>query len=760
MSTSSIYRRRIILFYATLCLVLAAGVLVRVMGAWWLGLTADPDHTAAAVMARHMVQGTAFPLFHYGRPLMGSFEPALSGLFYRVLGDSSWATNLGAACLGALLLPVVFAWGRSAGGPRAGLAATLYTVVGPPLFFRHSSCTYGGDAALMLCATSILWLTTYMADHTRTGRRFSRWLFLCLGLAAGIGWWTSPLVLGFYVAALLIWVVALRGRCLTWRLIYVGVGFMLTSAPWWWSRFAGGAAGHARDGWAAATIGPGSGPLPLATLLDLVGLWRERPARLTGGLTVLLLVILALAVMVRRWRGVGRRGNALYILAALMGATAHMALSFGLPHDQALSVRALLPLVPLLAVFLGVATAGLGRHLAWGVGWLPLLFLIAPHLAALRDYPKQHARDAALRHRAVALQAELEASGIAGVYVDHTGPVGGYALGLMTDEAICFSDPAREGCHAYRLRMASLSQIAVLGDYGRIGSLVASTRATARQRELHGFVLHDQLMPPPAQREIPPDQWRVVPGQDGGTADPALADASLSTRMTCDQTATGFADLTIAFSNSVTVSGFRLHADPAAYPAAWELQLPDDRGKWRTVAGPYPRSPCFWSGPRPYYGSPGYRLEGQCEAVSTTRVRLRLHRAPAQPAVSIAQLQWFGPAGPATHDVDSLLAVLRQREVRHVYADRWLAKQLARLAGERIEATSEMSMLQLHAWSGLVVRREDARLSRAALERTGISMRETRVGAWVLFDIPPGAWKHSYACCANLRWVGYGCLVQ
>jgi len=579
---------------------------------------------------------------------------------------------------------------------------------------------------MLLCTTTTLWLTTGVVSRIQAGQRVSRWVYLGMGIIAGLGWWTTPLVMGCYAAAVLVWVLALGRRCCSCRLIYLFLGFAAASLPRWGP--------HLREGWSALHSLLAMGRLPTVAILrgilvermpDLIGLWHERPVRLAGWITMVVLLILSLCILVRRWRCAGLRGNALSIFAALLGILLHLAtVSLG-PYAASPMTCTLLPLVPLLALLLGVATESMGRHLAWGMGWLPLLFLISPHLAQLSVYRQWRAVDEAFRGRVQALQSELVAEGIEGVYSDYGDARGGYGLNVMTGEAICFSDPQREHQGAYHERMEQSSRIAVLNNYGGIRDLLRGTRGRGRCRDIAGFTLHDRFEPPPRQAEIAPSHWLRATSTGGAECATALADGSLATR--------------------------------------WQVQGASADGPWSDLAPQQRVTSYFWSGTRPYYGGGGYRVEGQFNLSTTERIRLRLTPPAGAEVGAVAEVQWMGPSqreATAPSDVTALLEVLQQRQVRHLYADRWLAGQVGARSQGRVVATMESAKMELQAWSAMVVGPASARLCRDVLLRAGIPVREMRVGPWVLFDVAPGAWQQSYAGRNGLVWAGYSCLAE
>ncbi|WP_045218728.1 hypothetical protein [Desulfonatronum thioautotrophicum] len=118
-----------------LALLLILGAAVRIYGAWSFRLNLNLDAGVVALMAKHISEGTAFPVFFYGQAHMGSLEAFFSALFMKVFSLYGFGATLGTAFVSFWVLPVVFLWARDIGGSRAGLAAVAFAVIGPLGFF-------------------------------------------------------------------------------------------------------------------------------------------------------------------------------------------------------------------------------------------------------------------------------------------------------------------------------------------------------------------------------------------------------------------------------------------------------------------------------------------------------------------------------------------------------------------------------------------------------------------------------------------------
>ena len=770
---------------AVTVLLLVAAIGLRLYGAWCADATPDPEHGLASLLAQQAVTRGELPLVRGGTPPMGTVEVAVGALWCRVLGYSGFAVNLGAVCFAALALLVIGLWGRSAAGPYGGPAALLFCAVGPFAAFEYMSVARGGYAAVLGCGTATVWLAAGLADALQRGRRPSRWVFVLAGLLAGIGWWTGRLMFPYLLAAACVWLVALGRRCCERRVAYGVLGFLAGSLPWWvW---------NGRHGWAGAGVlwpaGAAGSPAGLGAYLRgipaFLPAWRS-PAVRTG--TLCLYAAMAAAALfhaARAWRqappampgrGHGvpaalqsfRHGRRLYLLAALALAGAGLVHAALLPGSGTEMRPALLPLLPVTAVLLATATVRLRRHLAWGLAWAPLLFLVSVHPTLLPVLRQRRDVDRVFRERAQTLAATLEADGIKVVYVERNDPQQGYGLNAIAGGRVAFVDPRSDAFCLYAAHAETAGRIAVLNDSGDVEKFLSSTAGSANRRAVAGFAVHDGFKPPSAVTEVAPARWHAVHAGDGGAVMRTVTDGRLATAWRGDGSTAR--SLTIAFAEALDVSGFRLRCEPGAYPVHWAVKVTGDDGAWHTVGEGGGDAGFFWSGPRPYIGGAYYRMEGRFPVQNTASLRLVLTPPPG--GLVVNELQCLAPceAAPDARTVFPLLVqMLRQRGISQLYSDRWVAGRLRALrgyevatvdAGRRGDGTPPglSPMIVLQPWTGLLSRLEDARLCREVLGRYELPIRETRVGPWVLFDTIPGAWREPFGQIDGLRWAGYACL--
>jgi hypothetical protein len=81
-------------FWTAFALLAAAIVFRAFPFVWWPGAHFDSDQATVGLMARHISEGEAFPLYYYGQPSMLAVEAYLAAPFIRVLGTTVTALKL------------------------------------------------------------------------------------------------------------------------------------------------------------------------------------------------------------------------------------------------------------------------------------------------------------------------------------------------------------------------------------------------------------------------------------------------------------------------------------------------------------------------------------------------------------------------------------------------------------------------------------------------------------------------------------------
>jgi hypothetical protein len=294
-----------------------------VLRAWFLyHRPVTSDEAIVGLMGQQILHGHN-SAFYWGQ-YYGGVEQYLIALRYAVFGFSSWALPLVEVvlALGSGLLTWRIARRLVPDPFLAALAGAVAWAV--PEYIMNTLAGFRG--VTLFCGLLMILLSLRVLD-----RQYRAWEFAGLGLAAGVGWWSSPEIVYFVIptAVLLVqafWTDRKDGRASEWiRHLVIGTAAALVGAlPWLWS--------NARSHFASLSTKtyqppPGSpdfvGRLRIffhysaGMLLNLrdvgTGLW-VLPRLLSIGLELVLMAIIvgSLVLCIRR------RGRALALASGLL----------------------------------------------------------------------------------------------------------------------------------------------------------------------------------------------------------------------------------------------------------------------------------------------------------------------------------------------------------------------------------------------------------------------------------------------------------
>ncbi len=157
----------------------AAAVVLLVLGrsavlVFWPQADFDSDQAVMGLMAKHLVEGRAFPLFLYGQNYILAVQAWLAAPFFLIAGASVAALKFPLLLMNlAVGLLLVWMLGREVGlHPAAAFVASLFFVMAPPGTASKFLEASGGNLEPLLLAL-LLWLT----------RRRPAWF----GFIAGVG---------------------------------------------------------------------------------------------------------------------------------------------------------------------------------------------------------------------------------------------------------------------------------------------------------------------------------------------------------------------------------------------------------------------------------------------------------------------------------------------------------------------------------------------------------------------------------------------
>lgn len=228
-----------LLTWSVVAIACGAGVVER---AWYLfHRPLNSDEAVVGLMAEQILHGH-FSAFYWGQ-VYGGGEPYLVALLFAVFGSSWVALELTPALLSvtAALVTVLIARHLTDDRRAASLAGAVVWAA-PLTAVSNSTIELGFRGVTLLCGLLVLLLALRVLDGGD-----GLWMFPLVGLAAGVGWWSSPEIVYFVLPAILILVGAIANDHTTrrflrsmWRLVAMLVGAVVGALPWLWANIRSG----------------------------------------------------------------------------------------------------------------------------------------------------------------------------------------------------------------------------------------------------------------------------------------------------------------------------------------------------------------------------------------------------------------------------------------------------------------------------------------------------------------------------------------
>lgn len=759
------------------------GLALRVYKAWTLYAAPDSDHGIVYLMAKHMAEGRDFPVFFYGQPYMGSLEPAVSALVCRVFGVTAFNVCLGTVLMGLALLPLIYLWGRDAGGRRTGLVALLLSLVGTNTNFHFSVAPRGGYMAMMVCGVGTVYLACRIVTRMKAGQPVRMGSYLLLGFLAGLGWWSNQLVAAFLLAAI---VILLAG--VSWRLIREGtlpglLAFFAGSAPWWlW---------NARHDWSTFDFGealgrlpPGKGLVAFGTaFLKVTDLMPPRPAWGTVVLCLMgAMVVWYLVWLVRDAVARSAPERLYFRLAAPVTLLSLAAVSMTSKYlDGGGAGRYLVPLLPALAVMLGWSAAWLmERRLAW-LGWLLAAAVLPAHLYALPGLMDDHEYGRRAQERVEPLVTALMPLCDGACFGDY----GLHWLNFASRERLCVATLPWERYAPYGLRVELADHPALLDDYGSFSSFLAYAGGSSRETNVAGVHIDYDLKPPS-------DDWRYCDDQvvsairddQGVSRLKALTDGTMNTAWTRVLKRQETAGLEVEFRSARALCGIRFISVSGEPPGNVQIEVrASGRTNW-VVALPWTRpGGFFWSGSRlKWDGLQTYEeLRFTVPAGGVDRLRLKLGLADSRPRTfNIDEILFMeSDATEARQEpmVAECLTLLKQEGVVQFRGPRWITERLAvsetggvnvlkpSFVTRSIQAlpgvdSSRADKLTFRERTGLLMDFRDAPRTRVVLAQFGHRWEERKLGSLILMVVAAATTEHDGLLLAPAYWTEQGLFAE
>jgi hypothetical protein len=192
----------------------------------------DSDEAVTGLMARHLLSDPLnHQAFYWGTNYGGTLAAMVAAVPFAFFGSSVLALKLTEVAWHAVAAGLVWRIGRRLIDDRAGIVAAVIVWVWPALSVQWSTKARGFYGAIEVFGLVMLLYALRLADRPN-----NRTDWLVFGAAAGLGWWTNPMIVYLAVPACL-WLVVRNRRALleafrTKALAFALLGAIAGAAPW------------------------------------------------------------------------------------------------------------------------------------------------------------------------------------------------------------------------------------------------------------------------------------------------------------------------------------------------------------------------------------------------------------------------------------------------------------------------------------------------------------------------------------------------
>ena len=718
------------------------------------------DEAVIGLMGLRVLQGD-LPVFMSGQAFMGAFEAYLMAPPFAVLGPSALTLAILPFLLSCLTLALTWHITRELFDRRVAWITTALLAMPSNFLLWWSHQARSHYPLVVILGLLILWLTSRLSARRDAAARTRG--YLVLGLLAGLAWWTNFLSV-VYLMIVGVWLVwQERTRLFRPRLIGLTFAFIVGSSPLWLYNLSRGyfllgvGVFESPDQWVTYLWDFVANALPI--LLGVPGPIQWTPFWLGGYLLTLVLLLFGLGIFLSHHRRqmVPAKVGALALLAVgavnLLITLVSVYGSRLSDHDQ----KYLFPLTTVLPVLLAHGSLALWDR--WRpLGILALLLPLTLNLAGSFSHQILWLRPAALAEfrgrveRDQAILRLVETQGIRFLY----GPDWMRSLVFLSGEQVLFADPYQDNYPPYALQVDGAGQAAWFA-LGRDAAFESTLAATGIRFEVIqspvGWIYHHFSRDPIALQELPPDEWRATANPLAEAAELAI-DRDAGTRWESRGPQRPGMSFTLDLGRSHLLGMVSwLPGTFQDVPRGVRLETSVDGQQWSTMVNvPSYQSPLYWGWAHPMARVRRGRVELRFPPHQARHMRLTQTGEDSHYWWTIRELYVHTVhegSPPETSGVAPLVARLRERGVRFVYADQGVSTQIALMSAGTIGILPQNFFTDSHGWRepdpdlpdrirfrrgyAIVVPNHEAPDFDARARELGILWEDEQVGGWRLY---------------------------
>jgi hypothetical protein len=737
------------------------------------------DNAVILMMGKHILEKGEFPLFYYGQHWFGSLSAVVHAAVFLVLGGiPPWSIHVAPLLFFLGFSLALYLLTRDALGPAVASWALLWNVVTPVHLSEYTVMPHGGYVEALMLGTVLLWLSVRLGLAQEIWRK--NVYYVLLGLAGGLAWWTSPLVIyqvvasGVYVVMRERLAALVKGTVLSLPAFFIGAApffYFYATDPYAGVLSLGG--GHA---WSHVPTGL---YLLFAERLPVYLDWDLFPwkASFAHGLAA---VVYGWATLFFLWRlrksfraQHPLRNAAIFpiffvVFVLLFAASAHI---------RREAPQYAIPLSAFFPVALGfwlVHASHTWRPLAWSGaaalfllhGWTTVTWVVnsAPQAESwTQDY--------------LNLIHSLEAKGAKRLYT--RSPPGSELLNFYARERIIASLMAGER-YAPNFNALEREPEPAFLDFRGAGALTPTLKVLRASYETEHIGSYGLIRRVREKDRV----YRQVPA--GGLSASAshetqamehVVDRDMGSLWTSVQPKGPGMWVTLDLGRPYKVGMVRLW-NPGQHHGNYALDVrvetSGDGRAWQEVVTRSQMDYLYWSGPRVYAWEWGYRWEARFATTETQFIRITQYEDDPRLPWIIAEAYVYedlGARAPGGTGEREVLQRIQELGLNRVYADRWMSAKISEASQERIETVTPFTVpipefyVRLRSrviqWSdrtGFVLEDSDAGEFERLLGEEGVHhLSREDFGRWVLFyPKEPGRSVDALEGDPGWWWIGLG----
>jgi hypothetical protein len=741
-----------------------------------------PDQGVVVLMAKHILEGGEFPVFHYGQAYLGTLEAFLISFCYLLFGINLWVIHIVPVVCFTLFCFALFLLAKDLFGTQVGLWSLLWCVMAPIALTEYSVMPQLGNITAPMFGTALLGITIKSLKSSNLFTK--RGGYGLLGLLAGIGWWTSPMLI-YYLFAIPLFILLkerigeiLKGGLLGVFLFFVGgLPFFCYFALDPQLKILGMGEGFSlknfKEGLPLFFLERIHYFLDLDKFASLHQLYFWLGAFIYLGATVFLFWgfrrDLAYLLKPKSWSKISP-GFILGLFALIFLVTLS---SSG--HIERNAPRYFFPLASFFPIALG-----------YGVVYFPpkgrlipiFLFLLLCFIQTETGWKyinvEAPAAEAGTKNY-LRLADELAGKGIKRVY-SWQNP-GSEIINFYSKERIISSRPMLERYLPYEDQLERSDQVAFLdpGDKPIFPSL-GVIGGSCFQEKLEAFQLYSRFTPPLREyREISRERFRIEVSDQQPDAR-KMTDRRLDSQWSSGSSKTPDMWVKMDLGKMYNLGMIRLYnpgAQHGYYSLNLEIQASSDGLHWQTIVPETKMDYYYWDGPRLYFWELNYRWECRFGPMKARYLKIKNKEREERFPWNIGELYVYEDQGSQradSFDHKLILNKIQNLGLQKIYAGRWLSAKIKEATKGRIKTIQTFTHASFDSWpwsrvvefgpkNGFIIDQQDQAGFEELLDQAGIKLICEPIGRWRLFYFKEwGMRQKPLESHRGFWWTGFGIL--